>query len=376
MGIRGNLRDEYKPARIYNAVAPNANHIPQPKFSDQDLGKPEPPSTPTQQSVNKAWLPIGETVALLIALVFLQAVPLLATLASLAIPIVWLWALLKKLPEYEKEKGKADREYQEALQLYQKEMDHYDVVLLPEWQEKIMPQVLAKKQQEWASQNLNIENACRLKNWHIHSEREIQETRYQGYIGPGEDEVVQILSDTVLQVCHQVRIEDYYTAEDHYTADIVCFYPASGKLCVVEIDGSQHWTDEDQIDRDNYRMKNLARKGVPTIRFINRFAKDCPTVCVKYIRQLLSENPEQSIDDIETISVELPTSRSLGASHFVDTTNKLAQTPINKSEIENSLEDATNQIRKPSKNSRRNKNKKMRKKLQGKEHIDLDEQPL
>lgn len=279
MQITSGVREQYNPARIYNATTPNANHISEPSFTDQELGKPERPAEPSMRSVD-TWLPIGETFCLLILTLFLSGVPPLATLAFLAIPIVWVWAFMDKLPKYEREKGKAEREHQEALHSHQRELEHFERAVLPEWQEKVKPQILGQKKKEWMAQA--IDHACRSKYWRVHSIEEVEETRSEGFIGPGEDEVVEAITASKVQVRHQVRIQ--YS----YTADIICFNAESGKLCVVEIDGSQHWKDEGQIERDNNRMEDLASKGVPTIRFVNMYARNYPNQCVKHIQNLLA----------------------------------------------------------------------------------------
>ena len=117
----------------------------------------------------------------------------------------------------------------------------------------------------------------------MHSPEEIQDSRAQSFIGPGEDALVKALSHTEgIKAFHQVQIET------DYTADIVCLSLKTGKLCVVEVDGRQHWEGSKQIERDNRRMARLSAKGVPTIRFINKLAERYSYDYVRYIQELLS----------------------------------------------------------------------------------------
>ncbi|BAU12862.1 hypothetical protein LEP3755_33950 [Leptolyngbya sp. NIES-3755] len=282
MPITRDLNTEYRPARIFNASVPNANHIPETGFSDRELGQPELPSTIRRPI--KTWMPITETLGLLFAAVIFQNTPSLFDLIRLGFPIIWIWALLKKHPEYEREKVRAEQEHQEAVRAKR----HYDEVTLPTWIKHTKPQALLQKRQEWALHNLNIEKACRLKGWRIHTEDEVEETRRNGYIGRGEEEVVRAIKKTGLQVSHQVQIESFYTA------DILCFNPDSGKLCIVEIDGAHHCYEDRQIYLDNGRMESLSNRGVPTIRFINSFAQRNSTTCAEFICKFLSNHSEES----------------------------------------------------------------------------------
>lgn len=120
---------------------------------------------------------------------------------------------------------------------------------------------------------------CRVKGWQISKDKEIEKNRH--FIGLGEDELYNKLLNSDLEVMRQVKIDKYYKA------DFVCFNNQSKKLCVVEVDGQQHFNDQDQIDRDNLRMNQLASIGVPTIRFLNQYAKNNPMNCVKLIKDLL-----------------------------------------------------------------------------------------
>ncbi|NEQ27282.1 MAG: DUF559 domain-containing protein, partial [Microcoleus sp. SIO2G3] len=151
--------------------------------------------------------------------------------------------------------------------------------LLPEWQRKQRPLALKQKLYDW--RQTAIDEACQRKSWRVHSPAEIAAAREQGFVGTGEDELVRSLQDAGMFVRHQVAIDSTYTA------DLVCFNPDSGKLCVVEVDGRQHWSKLNQIERDNQRMADLACQGVPTIRFINAFARSHPRCCVALIRPLL-----------------------------------------------------------------------------------------
>ena len=120
---------------------------------------------------------------------------------------------------------------------------------------------------------------CRAKGWRISKGREIKINSH--FIGVGEDELYDKLLNSDIEVLRQVKIDKYYKA------DFVCFNNESNKLCVVEVDGHQHFDDQEQIDRDNFRMSQLANLGVPTIRFLNEYAKTNPMVCTKLIADLL-----------------------------------------------------------------------------------------
>ncbi len=120
---------------------------------------------------------------------------------------------------------------------------------------------------------------CRAKGWKITKQREIEKNR--NFIGLGEDELYAKLSDSNIDVLRQVQIDK------SYKADFVCFNNETDKLCVVEVDGQQHRNDQNQIDRDNLRMYELADLGVPTIRFLNQYAKNNPMICAKLIKDLL-----------------------------------------------------------------------------------------
>ncbi len=120
---------------------------------------------------------------------------------------------------------------------------------------------------------------CRVKGWKISKDKEIEKNRH--FIGLGEDELYNKLLNSGLEVMRQVKIDKYYKA------DFVCFNNESSKLCVVEVDGQQHFNDRDQIDRDNLRMNQLSNIGIPTIRFLNQYAKNNPMICVKLIQDIL-----------------------------------------------------------------------------------------
>ncbi|MFZ4556784.1 MAG: dual OB domain-containing protein [Pseudanabaena sp.] len=120
---------------------------------------------------------------------------------------------------------------------------------------------------------------CHAKGWQISKGREIKVNTH--LIGAGEDELYNKFFNSDLEVLRQVKIDKYYKA------DFVCFNNESNKLCVVEVDGHQHFNDQEQIDKDNLRMSQLANLGVPTIRFFNEYAKTNPMVCTKLIKDLL-----------------------------------------------------------------------------------------
>ncbi len=51
-----------------------------------------------------------------------------------------------------------------------------------------------------------------------------------------------MIANSNLDVLRQVQIDE------SYKADFVCFNNETDKLCVVEVDGQQHFNDQDQID--------------------------------------------------------------------------------------------------------------------------------
>lgn len=272
-----NLRDEYCPARVYQSTAPNKGHIRQLSFTDEYLSKPNIPLKPELSKV-KDWKPI----LLSVVLGFVLLIPRINVLALFGLIGIWTWALIDKFPKYKKEKKKADIDYQRKLKIYQKYINNYQTVLLPEWEKGKRSQILNQKMQEELVK-IAIDEVWRQKSWKVHSQEEIQSTRTQGYIGKGEDHLVNaLLKSPGIYTYHQVEIEPYYTA------DIVCLNLVTGKLCVVEVDGCQHWKEIENIERDKRRMESLAAKGVPTIRFVNTFAASSPYECVKHIQKLLS----------------------------------------------------------------------------------------
>lgn len=204
----------------------------------------------------------------------------LAPLAWIGLIVLWGWAIAVHFPRYRAAKRKLDAQYHQQRIAYEKAESYYHRVLLPDWQRKQGPIALKQKQYDWRQTAIDV--ACQRKSWRVHSPAQIVATREQGFIGMGEDDLVRALQNAEMFVRHQVAIDSTYTA------DLVCFNPDSGKLCVVEVDGCQHWSEPDQIDRDNQRMANLACQGVPTIRFINTFARSYPRRCVVLIRQLLA----------------------------------------------------------------------------------------
>ncbi|NJL23232.1 MAG: DUF559 domain-containing protein [Leptolyngbyaceae cyanobacterium SM1_3_5] len=276
MRIQQNLRDAYTPARIHNEVVPNAGHVQQPIFTNKQFGMPRPPIQPTPPHLKHwLWTPIiGST---LLSLIFFAAT--LAPLAWIGLIGLWTWAIAIRFPKYRVAKRKAETEYHQQQVAYEKAESYFHRVLLPDWQRKQDPIALKQEQYDW--RQTAIDEACQRKFWRVHSPAEIAATREQGFIGIGEDDLVHSLQNGGVFVRHQVAIDSAYTA------DLVCFNPDSGKLCVVEVDGCQHWSEADQIDRDQQRMANLARQGVPTIRFINTFARSHPHRCVALIRQRL-----------------------------------------------------------------------------------------
>lgn len=261
----------YKTARIYEARSFNAGHISNPKFSDEELGKPHPPINPQPTHV-ELWQPISWTVVLIIIAFGLPII-------LLALAGIWLWVFFVDYPEYIKKKQKSDSDYKRAMTEYEVNLQEYQTTIIPKWEQQ-RPYILKQKQEEW--RKLSIDYVCQEKTWRVCSTKEIEQTQKDGFIGPGELELFQALLNSNVLVRHQVEIQPYYTA------DIVCFNPDSGKLCIVEVDGSQHWLDPEQIKRDNRRMHSLALNGVPTIRFVNMFARSHPRTCVKHIEQLLS----------------------------------------------------------------------------------------
>lgn len=276
MQTQEDLRRTYNPARTCDAAVPNSGHVQQPIFSDEQLGKPNPPIQPTRlQTKHGFWTPLAGSA--LLSLFFFVAP--LVPLACVGLVALWAWAIAIYLPQYRVAKRKAEAEYRQQLTTYETDEAYFYRVLLPEWRRKQRPLALKQKLYDWRQKA--IDEACQRKSWRVHSPAEVAAVREQGFVGIGEDELIRSLQDAGMFVRHQVAIDS------DYTADLVCFNPDSGKLCVVEVDGRQHWRDSNQIDRDNQRMSNLAHQGVPTIRFVNAFAQARPRRCVAHIRQLL-----------------------------------------------------------------------------------------
>lgn len=276
MQLQGDLRRTYNPARIYDAAVPNSGHVQQPIFNDEQLGKPNSPIQPTRlQTKHGFWVLLAGSALLFL---FFLAAPLVP-LACVGLIALWAWAIAIYLPRYRVAKRKAEAEYRQQQIAYETDKAYFDRIVLPDWRRKQRPLALKQKLYDW--RQTAIDEACQRKSWCVHSPAEIAAVREQGFVGIGEDELVRSLQDAGVFVRHQVAIDSTYTA------DLVCFNPDSGKLCIVEVDGRQHWCDSNQVDRDNQRMARLAAQGVPTIRFINAFAQANPRRCVVQIRQFL-----------------------------------------------------------------------------------------
>ena len=256
-----NLRVQYNPARIYPSTYPNANHVSEPQFSDKELEKPNPPIEPTFVQDNR-WMPIGWTIWLLL----LCLIPIIRIFALCGLIGLWVWAISTK-PSVDPNKVAALKEE------YIKAERHYVEIELPEW-EKNKPYIKKEKLSHFQNNIMNY--VIKQKGWS--KVLKVDEK----YIGPGEKEVFESLCMQGVKACPHVQIQ--YS----YPADIVCFNLRSGKLCVVEIDGRQHWEDPNQVERDNQRMQSLAAQGIPTIRFINFFARENSNTCVGYINNLLA----------------------------------------------------------------------------------------
>lgn len=267
-----NISEECTPARIYKAI--NETNCYHPKFTDQDLGKPFEPSKPQETKIED-WKPFGWT----FFLCFLLLIPGLNVLAIFGLIGLWIWAYTSEYPKYVIKTEQANKKYQQDLIQYKKDKEYYDNTALPKWI-KDKPKILERKTQNWLK-NGAIYHVLHSQGWQSLSDEEVQENRDNGYIGIGEDEIVQALQSRNILVCHQVSIEAYYTA------DIIAYNHITGKICIVEIDGSQHWLKEEQIQRDERRMENLATRGIPTIRFKNFFAQNNSTQCITYIQNLL-----------------------------------------------------------------------------------------
>jgi very-short-patch-repair endonuclease len=268
-----NLSDEYCPARIYKAIhEPTCYH---PRFTDQDLGKPSEPVEPKRTEAEN-WMPVGWTIFLCLFLL----IPGLKVLAIFGLIGLWIWAYTSEYPKYVIKTEQTEKKYQQELLTYKKDIDYYNNFALHEWI-KNKPHILEEKTQQWLK-NGAIDDVIQSQGWQSLCDEEVQENRDSGYIGIGEDEIVKALKSTRMLVCHQVSIESYYTA------DIVAFSHKTGKICVVEIDGSHHWLKEEQIQKDERRMNTLAIKGISTIRFKNVFAKNNPKQCIPHIQNLLS----------------------------------------------------------------------------------------
>jgi very-short-patch-repair endonuclease len=292
--MSNNIRSQYNPARIYHALSSNTGHIKKNaannsfSFIDRPPSpiEPVPPNRPNS-TVVKDWKPIGWTIFLVACLL----VPKLNIFAAMALVGLWGWAFLKKLPKYKVEKQVAASRYQNLLSFYKKKLsEHKELLKIYEAQKKEYWSVTYPQWEKSRSAALEeaekiksqlLHEALQKKGWTPIPQWEVDKNYKKGYIGKGEDDLVAALARTNIAVCHQVKIQKYYTA------DIVCLCPLSGKLCVVEIDGHQHWSKSDQIRRDEERMSTLAIQGVPTIRFINTFAESNPDECVKYIQFLL-----------------------------------------------------------------------------------------
>lgn len=128
----------------------------------------------------------------------------------------------------------------------------------------------------------SVTSLCERNGWEMISPDKILSDERKGFIGSGEKEVFSSLVQAGLSAHHQVCIQPF-----RYTADIVCVNPTSQKACVVEIDGIQHWTNPENISRDKIRMRDMAQKGISTIRFKNHFAQDYPHRCRDEVIKLL-----------------------------------------------------------------------------------------
>ncbi|BDA71748.1 hypothetical protein CAL7716_059140 [Calothrix sp. PCC 7716] len=258
MQVDSNLKAKYNPARIHQSQYSNANHVTQPQFSDEELGKPNPPLSPALTDDN--WMPIQGTIILLFLIPFIPAFALFGLIG------LWVWAIFTRLSTDPNKITALKEKYNEAIK-------YYNEVELPNWQ-KNKPFIL---QEKLADFNDNILYYLIIQQgWY--EELDVDEK----YIGMGEQEVFDAICVENIKACRHVRVQD------NYTADIVCFNPKSGKLCVVEIDGKQHWEDPSQVNRDNQRMQDLATKGIPTIRFINFFARENSKVCAGHVEKLLA----------------------------------------------------------------------------------------
>lgn len=276
-----NLHGKYCPARIYQSTASNKGHIRQPSFSDQQLGKPPIPDKPELVQF-QYWTKERSDYAVwsFILFVILLLFPLTTVFAIFGLIGFVVWALPSELSKHEKINKEANENYRKKLEQYEIELMEYNKVLLPGW-ENNRSDILKRKIEDW--KKVAIKEACRQKSWKINSKKDIEESRTKGYIGKGEDHLVNALLEA-----HGIYTRPQVTIERYYTADIVCLNLETGKLCVVEVDGSHHWLQSEQIEKDNRRMESLAAKGVPTIRFINHVAADSPYECVKHIQTLLS----------------------------------------------------------------------------------------
>ncbi|NEQ27283.1 MAG: hypothetical protein F6K28_51400 [Microcoleus sp. SIO2G3] len=108
MQTQGDLRRTYNPARIHDAAVPNSGHVQKPMFSDEQLGKPNPPVQPTRLQI-KHWLWIPLVGSALLSLLFLAAT--LVSLARVGLIALWVWAIAIHFPQYRIAKRKAEAEY-------------------------------------------------------------------------------------------------------------------------------------------------------------------------------------------------------------------------------------------------------------------------
>jgi very-short-patch-repair endonuclease len=76
--------------------------------------------------------------------------------------------------------------------------------------------------------------------------------------------------------------------EPYYTADILAYNPLTGYISVVEVDGRQHWENQNNINMDNQRMNSLNNKGIFVIRFVNLQVSNSSVEFANSVKNLLS----------------------------------------------------------------------------------------
>jgi very-short-patch-repair endonuclease len=241
--------------------------------------------TPKQPQSVPTWMPLVQTVIIFFLWVALfKLVPALSPWLSgcNCIVLTSLWWFRAYRTGYENFVDERKQAEQEASLLNRYNQENYDKVTLPDW--KMAVSNIERENLEAASRprpHRTPDYQRCLQHWKQADDNNIAITRSDGYIGPGEDELFAALERSNIIVRRQVDIDGIYTA------DLVCFDASHRRICVVEVDGSQHWTQDKQMRRDQDRMQALAYQGVHTIRFKNTEARRNPKGCVQAVVKLI-----------------------------------------------------------------------------------------